>query len=305
MPFCLSTQANVEESHTQLWSEDERQRVCQFLGGVINHVRLLLIDSQVFAEEVEPTGAVPMEVSLERYRLAALPAKFREQQQQQLQPPPQPIQQQAAEDKRMQPRIPTKAFANSLILTKERLPLQSILNGWFTSVSGGGSCSWKMTFRASQHGFSADAFHRICDGLAPLYVLIMGQKGEICGGFTDVPWTVPSPGSQQQPASSSNSNKGRYIASDRAFLFSLVDSTGRMSPNRFDIAKKTFALCYHYECGPIFGAGADLFISDQCHLNDDSYSNLPHSYDGEDASPDALMGDYNFSVVEYEVFSLK
>ncbi len=29
-------------------------------------MKLLLIDSRVFAEEVEPTGAVPMELSLER-----------------------------------------------------------------------------------------------------------------------------------------------------------------------------------------------------------------------------------------------
>lgn len=72
---------------TGRWTEEERTRVCQHLAGVINHVRLLLIgtqpsldelpfgieivetfsvfnfflDSQVFAEEVEPTGAVPME----------------------------------------------------------------------------------------------------------------------------------------------------------------------------------------------------------------------------------------------------
>ncbi len=38
----------------------------QALSGVINHVKLLVIDSKVFAEEVEPTGAVPMELSLER-----------------------------------------------------------------------------------------------------------------------------------------------------------------------------------------------------------------------------------------------
>ena len=30
-------------------------------------MRLLLVDSKVFAEEIEPTGAVPMELSLERY----------------------------------------------------------------------------------------------------------------------------------------------------------------------------------------------------------------------------------------------
>ena len=36
----------------------------------------------------------------------------------------------------------------------------------------------------------------------------------------------------------------------------------------------------------------------------DSYSNLPHSYDGENASNSTLMGDYYFSVVDYEVFTL-
>lgn len=35
----------------------------------------------------------------------------------------------------------------------------------------------------------------------------------------------------------------------------------------------------------------------------DSYSNLPHSYDGENASCNSLMGDYNFTVADYEVFT--
>lgn len=36
---------------------------------MIEYIKLLLIDSTVYAEEVEPTGVVPMEVSLERYSL--------------------------------------------------------------------------------------------------------------------------------------------------------------------------------------------------------------------------------------------
>lgn len=64
-------QAGVTQ-RTALWTEDERVRVCQHLSGVMGYVRLLLIDSKFFAEEVEPTGAVPMELSLERYRYAAL-----------------------------------------------------------------------------------------------------------------------------------------------------------------------------------------------------------------------------------------
>jgi len=303
-------QANVTQSNAQLWNEDERQRVCQALAGVINHVRLLLIDSQVFAEEVEPTGAVPMEVSLERYRLAALPAKFREQQHQQQQHQLLQRQQQQLlqhpsnqEDKRLQPRVPTKVFANSQILVRDRAPLQNILNQWYLSSTIGSrpNPNWKLVFRASQNDFSATEFHRICDGVSPLYILIQGPKGEVCGGFTDVPWAIPPVGSNP---THSLVNKGRYIASDKAFLFSLINVNGQMAPQKFEITKKTFAICYHVDCGPIFGAGADLLISDNCDANLDSYSNLPHSYDGEDASPDTLMGDYNFSVVEYEVYTL-
>ena len=44
------------------------------MSGVIEHVKLLLIDSAVFAEEVEPTGVVPMELSLERYWTALVPS---------------------------------------------------------------------------------------------------------------------------------------------------------------------------------------------------------------------------------------
>ena len=56
-------------------------------------------------------------------------------------------------------------------------------------------------------------------------------------------------------------------------------------------------------CGPIFGAGADLLISSHCNQNTQSYSNLPHSYEGENVSCNTLMGDYNFTVVDYEVFT--
>ena len=45
---------------------------------------------------------------------------------------------------------------------------------------------------------------------------------------------------------------------------------------KFDISKRLFAVSHHPSCGPIFGAGADLFISDACHAAPESYSNLPH-----------------------------
>lgn len=57
--------------------------------------------------------------------------------------------------------------------------------------------------------------------------------------------------------------------------------------------------------GPIFGAGADLQIANGCNTNMESYSNLPHSYDGgSNASCSSLFGDYNFTIVDYEVYTL-
>lgn len=65
------------------------------------------IDSQVFAEEVEPTGAVPIEMSLERYRYAALPNKFKEM----------------SDDQRLQPRVMLKFFSGSHILSQVNILL--------------------------------------------------------------------------------------------------------------------------------------------------------------------------------------
>ncbi|KAH1002259.1 hypothetical protein HUJ04_008361 [Dendroctonus ponderosae] len=138
---------------TPHWNEEERARVCQQLSYVINHVRLLLIDSQVFAEEVEPTGAVPMELSLERYRHAALPSKYPE----------------ASEDLRLKPRISPHLFPGSLIIGQDKSHYQRILNAWF----GQQKQTWRLIYRASSHGFAASAFHRHCDGISPTYVVVL------------------------------------------------------------------------------------------------------------------------------------
>ncbi|XP_023294242.2 uncharacterized protein LOC111677371 [Lucilia cuprina] len=282
---------------TAHWTEEERGRVCQQLQGVMCHVRLLLIDSQVFAEEVEPTGAVPMELSLERYRYAALQNSNNK-----------PgghhggtsmggggmgnmgvggsFSAKIDGDKRLQPRLTINMFPGSQILRNDKLHLQSVLNNWY----GCSKQSWRLLYRASTHGFSSTAFHRYCDGVAPCFVICLGSHGEISGGFTDVAWAKTS-------------RKGVYIHSERAFLFALNAGVSE-SPLKFDIVKKPYAICYHPDCGPIFGAGADLLIANNCNTNKDSYSNLPHSYDGPNASYETLFGDYNFTISDYEVYTV-
>ncbi|XP_060535457.1 uncharacterized protein LOC132707569 [Cylas formicarius] len=261
-------QAGVTQP-TAHWTEEERVRVCQQLSYVINHVRLLLIDSQVFAEEVEPTGAVPMELSLERYRHAALPSKCPE----------------SSDDQRLRPRVSPQLFPGSMILGQDKSHFQRILNAWY----GHPKQTWRLIYRASSHGYSASAFHRHCDGISPVYVIVMGVRGEICGGFSDVAWIKP-PG------------RGQYISTDKSFLFTLYNHQD-VPPTQFHVARRSFAICYHSDYGPIFGAGADLLISNNCNSNMDSYSNMPHSYEGDGASSSILMGDYNFAVADYEVFT--
>lgn len=63
-----------------------------------------------------------------------------------------------------------------------------------------------------------------------MYVVALGQRGMISGGFTDVAWTQ------------SNRN-GTYIHSEKAFLFTLNPN----APVKFDILKKPYAICYHPE----------------------------------------------------------
>lgn len=74
-------------------------------------------------------------------------------------------------------------------------------------------------------------------------------------------------------------------------------------PTKFDVVKKRLAVCHHVDYGPCFGGGADLAIHDNCDANMESYSNLPHSYNGQGASNTILMGGYNFYVKDYEVFT--
>ncbi|CAI8042115.1 BTB/POZ domain-containing protein 9 [Geodia barretti] len=66
--------AGVQSSVKQ-WTENDRSKMKQVLNGVLEHVRLMEIGSEVFAQEVEPTGLLSMEMTLARYRHAAVHGK--------------------------------------------------------------------------------------------------------------------------------------------------------------------------------------------------------------------------------------
>lgn len=184
-------------------------------------------------------------------------------------------------------RASHRLFHGSHLLSGANAKFQKILNQWY----GVPKQSWRCIFRAQTHNFSADSFHRHCDNFAPTFTIILGHNGDLCGGFTDIPWSIPA------------DPKGRYITSEKSFLFSLINREST-DPIKFDVIKKRFAIVHHQRYGPIFGGGADLALSDNCDANMESYSNLPHSYDGEHANNYILMGHYYFCVKDYEVFTI-
>lgn len=133
----------------------------------------------------------------------------------------------AENDKRLQPRLLQNLFPGSAILKNDKLHLQTTLNAWY----GVPKQNWRLIFRASANAFSATAFHRFCDGIAPVFVIAQATNGYISGGFTDVPWAKTN-------------RKGGFIHSDRSFLFSLSTEE---PPTKYDIVKKPYAICYYAE----------------------------------------------------------
>lgn len=60
-------------------------------------------------------------------------------------------------------------FPESKILIEQ---LQSVLNEMYGNIQQ----SWNLIYRASDHDFSAEAFHKHCDNIAPLLVVALVRK---------------------------------------------------------------------------------------------------------------------------------
>ena len=52
----------------------------------------------------------------------------------------------------------------------------------------GNYINWKLIYRASEHDFSADSFHKTCNDCGPTLVIIKDDKGCIYGGYTTKSW---------------------------------------------------------------------------------------------------------------------
>ncbi|CAF4581229.1 unnamed protein product, partial [Didymodactylos carnosus] len=94
--------------------------------------------------------------------------------------------------------------------------------------------------------------------------LILSGDGYLFGGYTSKSWA---------------SALGSHENDPKAFLFTLTnpESIGEV---KFvcKYPSGSNAVFHSFSCGPAFGAGHDLIISNNSNKNTDSYCNFPHSY---------------------------
>lgn len=87
-----------------------------------------------------------------RYRYAALPSKFTH-----------------LEERHLQPRTSLRLFQGSQLLTGPKLRLQQVLSARY----GVPKELWQLLYWASNHGYSAESFHHLCDGYSPTFVIAL------------------------------------------------------------------------------------------------------------------------------------
>ena len=147
----------------------------------------------------------------------------------------------------------------------------------------------KLLYKASKNGDNYGDFYKFCGNKGPTIIIILTKNGHRFGGFTKISWKNPKNGADNY----------KYYEDKDAFIFSLDKKKKYILKSD----KIKFAVCMWSDQGPSFGDGNDIQISNNCLHNNDSYNNSPSSYQTEKYELNG--GKYNFTVQDYEVYSIK
>jgi hypothetical protein len=156
---------------------------------------------------------------------------------------------------------------------------------------------WTVLWRGSRDGFTAEEFHRRCDGHANTLTLILDTNGNVFGGFTPVEWD--------------SSGKWKGDDSLRSFLFTLRSPHG-VPPRKFALKKdkKEKAIWCYSRCCAAFGDD-DIGVCDNCNTNSDRYTAIgtrygsDTTYENDTQFEKCFSGAEEFTVNETEVFKIK
>lgn len=162
---------------------------------------------------------------------------------------------------------------------------------------------WKLIYRASSDGMSADKFHEQCDGHSPTVTLTRTTDGRIIGGYTAAQWT----------------SAAGWVKDEDAFLFKRVaHSQGSRLEKitesgasawvttgfvQFQVSQPKKAIRQGPGTGPRFGS-CDMILLMGVYGR--CFSRLQRSYAIGCGSPHDLTGrDGYFDITEIEIFEIR
>ncbi|KAK8805323.1 hypothetical protein WA158_001980 [Blastocystis sp. Blastoise] len=183
-------------------------------------------------------------------------------------------------------------FKQSLILNEDNIVS---LVDWL-----GEEKKWKLLFRASEHNYDKDEFHKYCDNKGETVTIIkhIGHDNQInvFGGYTDQSWeSLEYPG---------------WKSYSKEFVFTLINEHGIPATKYGYInSDKSFAICSDKVYAPNFGYDCDIYLSNNCHSNNDSYCHASCYDEFNTPQKSSLFVNTNssenynyFQVEEYEVW---
>ncbi|KAK8811553.1 hypothetical protein WA158_003287 [Blastocystis sp. Blastoise] len=188
-----------------------------------------------------------------------------------------------------------KVFTNSKIITN-RYYENALLN-WL-----GIETTWRLLFRASEHNYSAEEFHKYCDNKGETVTIItsVGQNNHvnIFGGYTDQSWE--------------SRTENCWKSYSKEFLFTLSNEHD-ISPTKYDFVSSNteYGIGCNSSFGPRFGHGCDIAIYNHCHTNNRSYSHALSFAQVNTPQKNTLFVNYldeknqnHFVVDDYEVWGI-
>lgn len=168
------------------------------------------------------------------------------------------------------------SYSSSTILTSGTL--QTAAASLFTPTA--------LLFRMSRDGTSSAAFHKACDGFAPIFVVIKATNGYIATAYTNVPFTSRFTENWVTAAPGSN------------WLNNLWNGSSTSLTKYYNTSNPNGSLYDVQGYGPTFGYGHDLHI--QGTMTGSGAYSSPSTY--TIPSSTTLFGASNFTPSEIEVY---
>eukprot|EP00055_Hartaetosiga_balthica_P016853 m.108532 g.108532 ORF g.108532 m.108532 type:complete len:908 (-) comp9191_c1_seq6:119-2842(-) len=202
----------------------------------------------------------------------------------------------------LRPRIGARLFFGSKTLTYEH---QVTLNKWF----GMPSALWSCVFSTANHGDFQSNVWKVCQRHRPLYTIIQTTTSHTFGCFTWDSWeSAPDmSGSGVEVSKQARSgSSSRFSSALKSFVF-LLQSPSTSQPIKFPAnpgsgLRRERGACVSY--GMQEGGPADVFITNGCSSNDQSFTCLGKGFDNGSYNESILSGEKNFGVAAMEIFAL-